>query len=94
MTIDERLLSDAIKVAIATYVETRRRTANDVQTAVAELKTYLPKLITTGIHDRTQLVVKALVRLRELEERAKPLPAWMRRRVELAQLGQTESPGV
>ena len=89
MTRTENLLIDTIKVALATYVETRRRTRDDVRNAIAELKRYLPKLIETGLDDRTQLVVKALVRLRELEERPAPVPVWMRRRAEIANLGQS-----
>ena len=89
MTRTENLLIDTIKVTLATYVETRRRTRDDVHNAIAELKRYLPKLIETGLDDRTQLVVKALVRLRELEERPAPVPVWMRRRAEIANLGQS-----
>ena len=89
MTPNERLLVDTIKVTLATYVETRRRTREDVSKAITELKSYLPKLIGDGIADRTQLVVKALVRLRELEERPAPMPVWMRRRAEITDLGQS-----
>jgi hypothetical protein len=88
MTPNEKLLVDTIKVTLATYVETRRRTRDDVRNAIAELKRYLPKLIENGGDDRTQLVVKALVRLRELEERPAPVPVWMRRRAEIAGLGK------
>jgi hypothetical protein len=87
MTPNERLLIDTIKVTLATYVETRRRTRDDVRRAIAELKIFLPPLIENGIEDRTQLVVKALVRLRELEERPALVPVWMRRRAEIAGLG-------
>jgi hypothetical protein len=92
MTPNERLLVDTIKVTLATYVETRRRTRDDVHNAVAELKRFLPKLIDDGINDRTQLVVKALVRLRELEARPAPVPVWMRRRAEIAGLGGQRRP--
>jgi hypothetical protein len=91
MTPNEKLLVDTIKVTLATYVETRRRTRDDVRNAIAELKRYLPKLIEGGADDRTQLVVKALVRLRELEERPALVPVWMRRRAEIADLGQSRS---
>ena len=89
----ENLLIDTIKVTLATYVETRRRTRDDVHNAIAELNRYLPKLIEAGLDDRTQLVVKALVRLRELEARPAPVPVWMRRRAEIADLGQSRPPG-
>ena len=85
----ERLLIDTIKVTIATYVETRRRTRDDVRNAIAELKSYLPKLIEAGVDDRTQLVVKALVRLRELEDRPAPVPVWKQRRAAIADLGRS-----
>ncbi len=91
MTPNENLLVDTIKVTLATYVETRRRTREDVRKAIDELKCYLPKLIEDGINDRTTLVVKALVRLREFEERPAPVPVWMRRRAEIADLGQSRS---
>ncbi len=92
MTRNEKLLIDTIKVSIATYVETRRRTRDDVRKAIAELKMYLPKLIDDGLDDRTQLVVKSLVRLRELEQRPPPEPVWMRRRAEIAGLGRGGPP--
>jgi hypothetical protein len=92
MTPNEQLLIDTIKVALATYVETRRRTPDDVRMAIAEMNSYLPKLIEDGIADRTQLVVKSLIRLRELEDRPPPLPVWMRRRAEIASLGN-QKPG-
>jgi len=92
MTPNEKLLVDTIKVTLATYIETRRRTRDDVRKAIDELKSYLPKLIEDGIDDRTQLVVKALVRLRELEDRPAPVPVWMRRRAEIADLGQSRPP--
>jgi hypothetical protein len=92
MTPNEKLLVDTIKVTLATYVETRRRTRDNVRNAIAELKSYLPKLIDDGFDDRTQLVVKALVRLRELEQRPAPMPVWMRRRAEIADLGQNRAP--
>jgi len=87
MTPNPNLLIETIKVTLATFVETRRRTRADVQRAIAELKSYLPKLIEAGQHDRTQLVVKALVRLRELEDRAPVVPVWMRGRNQLASRG-------
>jgi hypothetical protein len=86
MTPKERLLIDAIKVTIATYIEMRRRSRDDVIKAIAELKKCLPKLIADGIADRTELVVKGLVRLHELEERPPALPVWMRRRAQIADL--------
>jgi hypothetical protein len=45
MAPNEKLLFDTIKVTLATYVETRRRTRDDVRKAIDELKTYVPQLI-------------------------------------------------
>ena len=87
MNLNEKLLIDSIKLTLATYIETRRRTRDDVRNAIAELKNYLPNLIKAGHHDRTQLAVKALTRLRELEDRPLAVPAWMRRRAEIRELG-------
>ena len=88
---NEKLLIDTIKVTLATYVQTRRRTQDDIDKATAELKIYVPQLIRERINDRTQLVVKCLVRLRELEDR--PLPqlrhVWTRRRAEIANLSRS-----
>jgi hypothetical protein len=93
MTPNETLLVDTINVTLATYVETRRRTRDDVRKAIAELKSYLPKLIENGGGDRTQLVVKALVRLRELEERPPSQPVWIRRRAEIENIGGHQTRG-
>jgi hypothetical protein len=75
MTAKERLAIDAIRIAVATYGETRRRTHDDLVTAVGELKRFVPRLIADGIDDHTQLAVKALTRLRELETSASVVPA-------------------
>jgi hypothetical protein len=83
MTPQRRLLLEALKVTLATYIETRRRSRDDLVNALKELRRYLPKLIADGIDDRTQLVVKGLIRLRELEQRPRALPMWMRRRIEI-----------
>jgi len=78
MTAKDRLLFEALKLALATYAETRRRTRADLVAALAELKTYLPHVIAQGVDDRTELVVKALIHLRKQDEQL-ALSTWMRR---------------
>jgi hypothetical protein len=90
MTPNERLAVEAIRLTLTTYTETRRRTRDDLTKALAEVKMYIPRLIADGIKDRTQLAVKALTRLRELEPRPPVLPIWMRRRVEVADAAEPQ----
>lgn len=87
----ERLAVEAIRLAFETYAETRRRTRDDLMNAMSELKAYIPRLIVDGMNDRTQLAVKALIRLRELEDRPPALPMWLRRRAEIATVGESAS---
>jgi hypothetical protein len=84
MTPNDRLLVEAIKVTLATYAETRRRTREDMRGALTALKNYLPGLIAGGLEDRTELMLKGLIHLRELEQRPAVVPVWMRRREEIA----------
>ncbi len=76
----ETQLTETVMATLAIYVEMRRRTGADQAAAERELRRFLPRLIAEGEQDRESLMVKGLTHLRQVEDRPRPLPVWMRRR--------------
>src|SRR5947208_1922269 len=57
MNCSEIVFTEALNVSLETYAEMRRRSADDVKAALAELQRYLPTLIAGGEFDRERLVI-------------------------------------
>jgi hypothetical protein len=86
MSGNNRVLNEALNLALTTYCDMHTLTIEAIAAAQAELQSYLPKLIEDGPIDRTRLAVAGLKHLKEVaESRIPPLPYRQRRLVRSSQ---------